>query len=95
MNIARQEAERILDRLEVRYGHDHDMRRRLLPIVVRILDTSPPGSGRRGLLRLVVEAYEHHLKVRNTIQILRGRLRDRLNDVYAQMLGIEPPRVGI
>jgi len=26
--------------------------------------------------------------------MLRSRLRDRLNDVYGQVLGIEPPRVG-
>jgi len=42
----------------------------------------------------VVEAYEHHVKVRQTLALLRARLRERLTDVYAQVLGIEPPRVG-
>ncbi len=90
---ARQEAERILDRLEVRYGYDSDMRRRLLPIIVRILESSPPSSGRRTLLSLVLEAYEHHVKVRDTIDLLRLRLRERLNEVYGEVLGIEPPGI--
>jgi hypothetical protein len=90
----RQEAERILDRLSVRYGPEPRMRRKLLPIVVRILQTGPPGKKRQALLRLVVEAYAHHVRVRDTIHLLRARLRQHLNDAYGDMLGIEPPRVG-
>ena len=70
------------------------MRRKLLPIVVRILQMGPPGKQRQELLRLVVEAYAHHVRVRDTIQLLRLRLREQLNDAYGEMLGIEPPRVG-
>lgn len=87
-----QEARRILERLEVRYGHDGDLRTRMLPVLIRVLEAKP--VVRDELLRLVVEAYEHHLKVRQTLALLRARLRDRLNDVYGQVLGIEPPRVG-
>ncbi|MHC4549964.1 MAG: hypothetical protein ACYTEZ_14425 [Planctomycetota bacterium] len=70
------------------------MRRRLLPIVVRILETGPPGKKRQALLRLVIEAYAHHVRVRDTINALRQRLREHLNEAYGEMLGIEPPRVG-
>jgi hypothetical protein len=87
-----QDARRILDRLEVRYGADPDLRQRMLPVLVRILE-GDPGS-HADLLRLVVRAYEHHVKVRRTLDLLRGKLRERLNDVYGRVLGIEPPRVG-
>jgi hypothetical protein len=87
-----QDAKRILDRLEIRYGCDPDLRQRMLPVLVRILEAGP--ESRRTLLRLVVEAYEHHVKVRRALDLLRSKLRDRLNDVYGRVLGIEPPRVG-
>lgn len=87
-----QDAKRILDRLEIRYGHDIDLRQRMLPVVVRILEAG--ADSRKSLLRLVVEAYEHHVKVRRALDLLRTKLRDRLNDVYGRVLGIEPPRVG-
>jgi hypothetical protein len=86
------DARRILDRLEVRYGFDPDLRRRMLPVVVRILQTG--AEARRPMLRLVVEAYEHHVKVRRALELLRTKLRERLNDTYARVLGIEPPHVG-
>lgn len=89
---ALQDARKILERLEVRYGCDPDLRQRMLPVLVRILQAGP--DSRRTLLRLVVEAYEHHVKVRRALDLLRTTLRERLNDVYAKKLGIEPPRVG-
>lgn len=89
---ALQDARRILDRLEVRYGYDLDLRQRMLPIIVRILEAGP--DSRKSLLRLVVEAYEHHVKVRRALDLLRTKLRERLNDVYGRVLGIDPPRVG-
>jgi hypothetical protein len=87
-----QEARRILDRLEVRYGVDLDLRARMQPVLVRILETD--AGSRTALLKLVVQAYEHHVKVRHSLDLLRAKLRDRLNDVYGRVLGIEPPRVG-
>jgi hypothetical protein len=90
-NVLR-DAKRILDRLEVRYGSDPDLRRRMLPIVVRILEGGP--ESRKALLRVVVQAYDHHVKVRRALDLLRTKLRERLNDVYGRVLGIEPPRVG-
>jgi len=90
----KREAVQLLDRLEVTYGASKGLRRRLLPIVAKILESSPPSKKREALLRLVIEAYAHHTKVRETIQVLRLRLRERLNEVYSDMLGIEPPRVG-
>jgi hypothetical protein len=87
-----QDARRILERLEVRYGCDPDLRERMLPILVRILEAGQ--ESRKTLLRLVVEAYEHHVKVRRALDLLRTRLREQLNDIYARKLGIEPPNLG-
>lgn len=84
----------MLDRLELRHGRDPNMRLRLLPIVIRILDSGPPSPQRTSLLRLVVEAYSSHMRVRETVDKLRTRLRERLNEVYGEILGIEPPGVG-
>jgi hypothetical protein len=89
---ALRDARRILDRLEVRYGYDPDLRQRMLPVVVRILETG--AESRKPMLRLVVEAYEHHVKVRRALDLLRTKLRERLNEVYGRVLGIDPPRVG-
>lgn len=86
------DAKKILDRLEVRYGLDPDLRRRMLPVIVRILQAGP--EARKPMLRLVIEAYEHHVKVRRSLDLLRTKLRERLNDTYGRVLGIEPPRVG-
>ena len=86
------DARRILDRLEVRYGSDPDLRQRMLPVVVRILETD--AASRKDLLRLVVQAYENHVKVRRALDLLRTKLRERLNDAYGRVLGIDPPRIG-
>jgi hypothetical protein len=86
------DARRILDRLEVRYGSDPDLRQRMLPVVVRILETD--AASRKSLLSLVVQAYEHHVKVRRALDLLRTKLRERLNEIYGRVLGIDPPRVG-
>ena len=84
----------MLDRLELRHGRDLSMRHRLLPIVIRILDSGPPSAQRTSLLRLVVEAYTSHMRVRDTVDKLRTKLRERLNEVYGEILGIQPPGVG-
>jgi len=94
MEDVRKNAERLLDRIELRHGYDRTMRDRLRPLVVRILESSPPSAQRTGLLRLVVKAYACHIEVKNTVDDLRQRLRIRLNEVYGEILGIEPPGVG-
>ncbi|NJN14305.1 MAG: hypothetical protein HC813_01240 [Planctomycetes bacterium] len=86
-----QEADRMLSRLEMRFGPDPKLRTRLRPIIVRVLESGPPSTERTGMLRLIVNAYAHHMKVRLVLDELRGRLRDRMNAVYGEMLGIEPP----
>ena len=83
----------MLDRLEIRYGADAGLRRRLLPIVVRVFESCPPSAQRTEMLRLVVQAYTHHMQVRVTVDQLRERLRQRINQVYGQVLGILPPGV--
>ena len=88
------EAESLLNRLEQRFGPDQTIRLRLQPIVIRVLETGPPSPARTALLRLVVKAYYHHIKVRTTLDSLRAKLRDRLNEVYGDTLGIEPPGLG-
>ena len=84
----------MLDRLEIRYGADAGLRRRLLPIVVRVFESSPPSQQRPDMLRLVVQAYAKHMTARKTVDELRERLRCRINETYGKILGIEPPRIG-
>jgi len=90
----RTEASRILDRLEIRHGPAPALRRRLEPIVVRILESGMSREEQRGMLDLVTEAYTNHMRVWASIERLRDRLRNRLNELYGRFLGIEPPRVG-
>ena len=91
---ARAQAESLLDRLEIRYGSDFHVRQRLLPLIVRILETGEASSERTALLRLVVRSYASHLRARTTIETLRTKLRQRLIETYGQILGIEPPGIG-
>ncbi len=93
MNDVRKNAERMLDRIELRYGYDLTMRNRLRPLVVRVLESSPASTERTALLRLVVKAYANHIRVKETLDELRVKLRERLNEVYGEILGIEPPRL--
>ena len=90
----RDEARRILDHIEIRHGASMSLRRRLQPIVMRILESGPPSADREEMLRLVGDAYAHHMRMLDTIDMLRGHLRRRMNEVYGQVLGIEPPGVG-
>jgi len=92
-NDINREADRLLDRVETRYGRSSQMRQRLFPIVKRILGSGAPPAERKGMLRLAVEAYSGHMHVQNKIGELRDSLRNRLNDVYGELLGIEPPRL--
>lgn len=86
-----EQADRLLDRLEDKHGHDRTLRERIRPVVVSILEMGPPSRERTELLKLVVETYVHQAQVRRAIDGLKARLRERLNDVYGRMLGIEPP----
>ena len=47
------------------------------------------------LLRLVAEAYAHHIRVRELIEDLHIRLRERITSNYAESLGIQPPNIEI
>ena len=87
-------ADGILDRLEMRFGPHPGLRNRLRPILSRILNCGASSDQRTALLRLVVEAYTYQVKVRNTLDDLRGKLRLRLNEPFGKTLGIEPPNVG-
>jgi hypothetical protein len=91
---AQHEAEKLLDRVEIRYGRSSNIRRRLVPIVARILETGGEGPERADLLRSAIAAYATHMRAQEKLGYLKDRLRDRLNVVYGQLLGIEPPRVG-
>jgi len=84
----------ILDRLELRFGPHPSLRNRLLPILERILESGPPSAQRNRLLKLVVEAYTHQVRVREALDDLRENLRERLIQTYGESLGIEPPNVG-
>lgn len=84
----------MMRRLEQEFGYYEKLTARLHPIVVRIVDSGPPSEARTDMLRLVVEAYSHHVSFRDTLDRLRAMLRDRLNTRYARLLGIDPPCIG-
>ena len=87
------QAQRVLDRIELRFGIDAELRRRLYPAVKKVLAVGPKGEERTVLLRMVAEAYAHQVKVREIIQKLEGTLRRRVTDNYCDLLGIEPPNI--
>jgi hypothetical protein len=87
------QAQRVLDRIELRFGIDAELRRRLFPAVKKMLALGPKGEERTRLLRLVAEAYAHQVKVREIIQKLERDLRRRVADNYCDLLGIEPPNI--
>lgn len=88
-----QQAIELLDRLENRFGIDDVLREKLHPLVTRIHGTVPPGSQRDALLRLVIEIYAQHMRVRRTVDRLQDRLHHRINATYGAILGIEPPNL--
>ena len=87
------QAHRILDRIELRFGIDAELRRRLHPIVMKVIALGNEDAERKSLLRLVAEAYAHHIRVREVIEDLDIRLRDRITTNYAESLGIQPPNI--
>jgi len=89
-----QKANELLDRLESRFGIDDALREKLHPLVTRIHDSVPPSSQREALIRLVIEIYAQHMKVRRTVVRLQRRLNHRINEAYGAILGIDPPNLG-
>ena len=89
------QAHRILDRIELRFGIDAELRQRLHPIVMKVIALGPEDAERKSLLRLVAEAYAHHIRVRELIEDLHIRLRERITSNYAESLGIQPPNIEI
>jgi len=87
------QAHRVLDRIELRFGIDAELRTRLHPIVMKIISLGTDDTGRKPLLRLVAEAYAHHIRVREVIEDLDTKLRDRITSNYAESLGIQPPNL--
>ena len=85
-----QQADRILDRIELRFGIDSDLRNRLHPVVEKVLALGDREAKRKQLLRLVAEAYAHHIRAREVIEDLDRKLRDLINVRLAETLGIEP-----
>jgi len=88
--VAKQAAA-FLARVEARFGSDRALLERLRPIVLRILESGPDTRERRGFLRLVVETYARHTRLRRAIDAMRARLVARVNELYGRMLGIVPP----
>jgi len=93
MGSIEHQAHRVLDRIELRFGIDEELRRRLLPSVQRILAVGPKGEERTKYLRMVAEAYAHQVRVREITQNLERTLRRRVTDNYCDLLGIEPPNL--
>ncbi len=80
-----------LARIEAKFGSDAPLLQRLRPIVLRILESGPDSRERRGFLRLVVETYARHIRMRQAIDEMRERMVSRVNELYGLMLGILPP----
>jgi len=87
------QAHRVLDRIELRFGIDEELRVRLLPSVMQILEFDAKDAARGELLKMVAEAYAHQVKAREIVRKLEKTLRRRLTDSYADILGIEPPNL--
>ena len=87
------QAHRVLDRIELRFGIDADLRKRLFPVVKKVLAVGAEGKERTQLLRLVAEAYAHQVKVREIIDKLEKTIRRRVTNNYADILGIQPPNL--
>ena len=88
------EADSLLDRLEDKFGLNDLLRAKLRPLVLRILESTPPSQRRQALLNLVIEVYAQQMRLARTVQRLQDRLHRRLNEAYGQILGIEPPHLG-
>ncbi|MGQ0614772.1 MAG: hypothetical protein ACT4PV_13635 [Planctomycetaceae bacterium] len=88
--VANQTVE-LLARIEAKFGSDAALLQRLRPIVLRILESGPDSKERRGFLRLVVETYARHTRMRRAIDEMKERMVSRVNEVYGRMLGILPP----
>ena len=87
------QSNRILDRIELRFGIDSDLRSRLHPVVAKVLALGEREERRKDLLRLVAEAYAHHIRAREVIEDLDQALRERINSQFAETLGIQPPNL--
>ena len=88
-------ADNLLRQLESKFGTDPFLVKHLQPVLVRIYDTAMKVEERDDILRLVVETYAGHLKIRTSIQKLRKRIRNRLNEIYSRVLGIQQPGLDI
>jgi hypothetical protein len=87
------QANRVLDRIELRFGVDRELRDRLHPVVKNVLSVGAEGEERKELLRLVAEAFAHQLRVRELIDDLKVKVRRRVNEKFAHLLGIQPPNL--
>jgi len=85
--------DKVIGDLSVRYGHDPSLLERLRPVVERVFEARVEDDTRDELLALVRETYATHTRLRQSMADVRQRLRLRVNEAYGRMLGIEPPRV--
>lgn len=87
------EADYFMRRIQAKFGYDESLASRLRPIVVRAYEKTFNERQRRSILRLIAETYARQVKLKEALQKLRRRLRRRLNEIYAEQLGIEPPGI--
>ncbi|MGH7162111.1 MAG: hypothetical protein ACREID_01400 [Planctomycetota bacterium] len=91
---AQRDADALLSLLRARFGDDPRFQSRLRPVLIKVLAGEPRGESRRRMLRLVVECYARHVRLRKAIARTREKLRRRINELYASMIGISPPDIG-
>ena len=70
---------------------DTVLRAQLRPILARVYQSDLTDRQRGSLLRLLAETYARQMKLHRSLDQLRVRLRRRLNEIYADQLGIQPP----
>ncbi|MEE8106984.1 MAG: hypothetical protein V3T86_15725 [Planctomycetota bacterium] len=85
--------DKVIGDLSVRYGHDSSLLDRLRPVVERVFAARVEADTREELIALVEETYATHSRLRQSMADVRQRLRLKVNEAYGRMLGIEPPRV--
>jgi hypothetical protein len=92
---ASKKADDLLRAMEIKFGAEPILANHLRPVLVRIYGADIKRGERNELVRLVVETYAAHLKIRKAIEKLRKRIRVRLTEIYSRVLGVEPPGLGV
>lgn len=93
MESLEHQTRRVLDRIELQFGMDRELRERMHPVVRKVLAVGADREGRKRMLQLVAQAFAHQMRVREAVDELGEALRQEINRRYATEIGIEPPNL--